>query len=293
MPTSPPSLSSHRPFLVWALVCSFWFLGLALVPAAPVAAQNEAAKPDEAPPAVAPVPAPKADEGAGVPPVAQKKSYLEWAIRASGPIGAFLVLLSLFFFAHVIRLFLEFRVSEAVPPALVERLELAIKDRKFQEAYDVCRDDNSFIARLVRTGVANLPGGRAEAKEAMNTVSEEIVIGMEQKISYLAVIGTLGPMIGLVGTIMGMIASFQEIATAAGSQPRADKVAEGISTALFITLEGVSLAVPAIFFFAFFRNRIAQIAMEANKIADRTINAFWNAARQGQSAKAPQPGASV
>ena len=58
------------------------------------------------------------------------------------------------------------------------------------------------------------------------------------KISYLAIIGTLGPMIGLVGTIWGMIMSFQEIATAAGAQPRPEKVAEGISTALFITLEG-------------------------------------------------------
>ena len=79
-------------------------------------------------------------------------------------------------------------------------------------------------------------------------------------------------MIGLVGTIWGMIMSFQEIATAAGSQPKPEKVAEGISTALFITLEGVSLAVPAIFFFALFRNRIAMITMEATKVADRTIN---------------------
>ena len=95
--------------------------------------------------------------------------------------------------------------------------------------------------------------------------SEEIVTGLEMKISYLAIIGTLGPMIGLVGTVWGMIMSFQEIATAAGAQPRPEKVAEGISTALFITLEGVTLSVPAIFFFAFFRNRIAQMTMEANK----------------------------
>ena len=129
-------------------------------------------------------------------------------------------------------------VSEAVPPALVEKLENAIKDRKFQEAYDACRDDDSFLARLVRTGIANLPNGRAEAKEAMNDDADEIVTGMEARISYLATIGTLGPMIGLVGTIWGMIQSFQEIATAAGSQPKPEKVAEGISTALFITLEG-------------------------------------------------------
>jgi len=210
---------------------------------------------------------------------------LSYLLKAHGdPLAAFIGLvllgLSVYFVAQVIRLSLEFRVSEAVPPALIDKLEAAIKERKFQEAYDVCRDDPSFLARLVRTGIANLPNGRTEAKEAMNTMAEEIVVTMEARISYLATIGTLGPMIGLVGTIWGMIRSFQEIALAAGTQPRADQVAAGISTALFITLEGVSLSVPAIFFYAFFRNRIALVAMEATKIADRTIAAFWTAARQ-------------
>ncbi len=205
-------------------------------------------------------------------------------LEASGPIGIFLLCLSVYFTAVVIRLFMELRLSEAVPPALVEKLEVAIKDKKFQEAYDACRDSESYLARLVRTGIANLPNGRPEAKEAMNAMTEEIVTGMESKISYLAIIGQLGPMIGLVGTIWGMIMSFQEIATAAGSQPKPEKVAEGISTALFITLEGVSLSVPAIFFFAFFRNRIAVMTMEATKVADRTINSLVAAAKQAKSA---------
>ena len=79
---------------------------------------------------------------------------------------------------------------------------------------------------------------------------------------------------------MGMIESFQTIANSGGSQPRSDEVAKGISTALFITLEGVTLAVPAIFFYAMFRNRIALIALEATKVADRTIGAFYTG-RQG------------
>ena len=209
---------------------------------------------------------------------------LRWAIEASGPIGVFLLCLSVYFTAVVIRLFMELKVSEAVPAPLVEKLETAIKERKFQEAYDACRDNDSFLARLVRTGVANLPNGRPEAKEAMNVMAEEVITGMESRISYLAIIGQLGPMIGLVGTIWGMIMSFQEIATAAGSQPKPEKVAEGISTALFITLEGVALAVPAIFFFALFRNRIAVITMEATKVADRTISSLVAAAKQAKSA---------
>jgi biopolymer transport protein ExbB len=250
-------------------------------PAKTDAAEKDApaAKDDNPPAAEAPAKsaaAPAAAEGA-LPQA--PKTMLEWAIKASGPIGLFLLLLSIYFTALVIRLFMEFRVSEAVPITLVERLETAIRDKKFQDAYDACKDNDSFLARLVRTGIANLPNGRQEAKEAMQTATEEIVTTLEMRISYLAIIGTLGPMIGLVGTVWGMIRSFQEIATAAGVQPRPEKVAEGISTALFITLEGISLSVPAIFFFAFFRNRIAQMTMEATRVADRTINALVAAAK--------------
>ena len=250
---------------------------------------QDAPKQDPAPAAAAPAPAaavdaaanePAANADAANPAPQQKKSLLWWAIEASGPIGFFLLCLSIYFTALVIKLFMELRLSEAVPAGLVEKLETAIKDRKFQEAYDACRDNDSFLARLVRSGVANLPNGRTEAKEAMNATQDEVVTSMESRISYLAIIGTLGPMIGLVGTIAGMIASFQEIATAAGAQPKPEKVAEGISTALFITLEGVSLSVPAIFFFALFRNRIAMMAVESAKVADRTIVALLAAAKQ-------------
>jgi len=264
------SRSSRSVGLTWALVALIWLGMLALVPSRRVSAQEppktEAAATGNA----------AATGGAEKPPA--PKSMLQWAIEASGPIGVFILFLSIYFTALVIRLFLEYRLSEAVPAPLIEKLDTSIKDRKFQETYDVCRDDNSFLARLVRTGIANLPNGRPEAKEAMDDVAEEIVIGMESRISYLATIGTLGPMIGLVGTIWGMIKSFQELATA-GAQAKPEKLAGGISTALFITLEGVSLSVPAIFFFAYFRNRIAQISTEATRVADRTINAFWTAAK--------------
>ena len=290
MPTPPWSpLAKTRRVRTWVLASLAWMLGLSfLVHFQPAVFAQDQKKPTakaEAPAAVEKTDEAPAKEDAATQdataaqPKKAPKSFLQWAWEASGWIGAFLVVISIGFTALVISLFMELRVSEAVPAPLVEILENLIKERKFQEAYDVCREDNSVLARLVRTGVANLPNGRPEAKEAMNTLADEIVVTMESRISYLATIGTLGPMIGLVGTIWGMIHSFQEIATA-GGQPQSDKVAEGISTALFITLEGVSLSVPAIFFFAFFRNRIAMIAMESAKVADRTILAFWNAAKQ-------------
>lgn len=264
----------HAVAMAWILLMVFFASSRAFA--------QEAAK--DADPAAAAAPA-HASTG--------KTSMLSQLLRAhSDPFSAFIGLsllgISIFFFAQVIRFFMEFRVVEAVPPALVDKIENAIKEKKFQEAYDACRDDNSFLAKLLRTGIANLTNGRAEAKEAMNVASEEMVVTMESRISYLATIGTLGPMIGLVGTIWGMIHSFQEIASAGGQQPRAENVAGGIATALFITLEGISISVPAIFFFAFFRNRIAQIAIEATKVADRTITAFEQAARQARTTQAPK-----
>ena len=284
-----PFASRSRAWYLGALLCCF-LTSLAVLPSARAFAQEPKKDAAEAPKAEAPAApaqaeaaAPAANAGGGEGSAAPaKKTALRWVIEASGPIGLFLLCLSVYFTALVVKLFMELRVSEAVPALLVEKLENAIKERKFQEAYDACRDNDSFLARLVRVGVAALPNGRADAKEAMADTQSEIVTNMEARISYLAIIGTLGPMIGLVGTIIGMIQSFQEIALSVGQQPKPEKVAEGISTALFITLEGVSLSVPAIFFFAFFRNRIAQMSMESAKVADRTISALLAAAKQNK-----------
>lgn len=291
MSISPP-LSRSR-WAGWGLAA---LIGLALAWSLPARGQEEAPAKDAAAPA-ADAPAAGATEpaagetnapanGSAQPEAPKPESFLMYAIKASGVIGGVIFLLSIYMVAVVIRLFMEFRINEAVPPPLVEKLELAIKDRKFQEAYDACRDDNSYLAKLVRTGVANLPIGRGEAKEAMNAASDEVIVTMETRVSYLAVIGSLGPMLGLLGTVWGMILAFQNISTS-GAQPRPDQLAGNIATALFTTLDGLILAVPAIFFFAFFRNRIALIAMEATKVSERTINAFWNAARQQPGAKAP------
>ena len=115
--------------------------------------------------------------------------------------------------------------------------------------------------------------GRAEAKEAMNATQDEVVTSLEARISYLATVGSLGPMIGLVGTVYGMILSFRVIATA-GASPQASQLAAGISTALFATLEGIALSIPAIFFHALFRNRIARLSLEVALAAEGLLEQF-------------------
>src|SRR4029077_7099397 len=136
-----------------------------------------------------------------------------------------------------------------------------LQKREFKEIFSIVKDDTSFFGRVLASGIAELPNGLAESGDSRERGGEAVTVEMEKKISMLAVLGTLGPMIGLLGTLKGMIASFSVIALS-DTQLKASEVSGGISEALILTFEGVALSVPAIYFFALFRNRIASLNVE-------------------------------
>ena len=162
-----------------------------------------------------------------------------WVIYSSGLIGALILGLSIYFVATVIRLFIELRLDVAMPQEEVARCEQFLEARNYQGLYDFASKCHSFYSRLVAVGIAELPSGLTEAREVMDRNADAETVDMERKISMLAVLGTLGPMIGLVGTLKGMIASFAVIALS-DMQLKASEVAGGISEALLLTFEGVA-----------------------------------------------------
>jgi biopolymer transport protein ExbB len=117
----------------------------------------------------------------------------------------------------------------------------------------------------------------------MERHGEAEAVEMENRISMLAVLGSIGPMIGLIGTLKGMIASFSVIATSE-AQLRTSAVAGGISEALLLTFEGVALSVPAIYFFAVYRNRVSSISVGTMLQADTLLVHFANTIRQRSTA---------
>ncbi|MHB1036944.1 MAG: MotA/TolQ/ExbB proton channel family protein [Pirellulales bacterium] len=212
----------------------------------------------------------------------QPKSYFWWFIESSGFIGAVILVLSMYFIATVGRLFVEMRAVVAMPPELVDECEDLVQQRDFKSVYNAVKDDHSFFARVLTTGIAELPNGLGEARDTMERVGEAVTVEMEKKISMLAVLGTLGPMIGLLGTLKGMIASFSVIAIS-DVQLKASEVAGGISEALLLTFEGVALSVPAIYFFAVFRNRVSMISVTTMVRADQFLRHMAHAARANKS----------
>jgi len=235
--------------------------------------ENKAAKP--------------ADDGEKTQPEEKRtEGFLHWVIRCSGFIGLVILLLSVYFVSTVARLFWEMRVDVAAPPEVVLQCEELLEQRNFKGIYGLVKEDDSFFSRMLTTGISELPNGLAEARDAMERVGEAITAEMEKKISMLAVLGTLGPMIGLLGTLKGMIASFSVIARS-DVQLKASEVAGGISEALLLTFEGVALSVPAIYFFALFRNRVIYIASSVMLTADQFLRHFSHAGRAKAPATAP------
>jgi biopolymer transport protein ExbB len=226
-------------------------------------------------------PAAAADESPSAQPT---MSWFSFIVKSSGPIGLLILLLSIYFVSTVARLFFELRISMAMPPEIIGRCEELLQQRDFKGVFEIVRADNSFFSRLLTTGISELPNGLAEARESMERVGDSMTVEMEKKISMLAVLGTLGPMIGLLGTLMGMIECFSVIARS-DIQMKASEVAAGISKSLVLTFEGVGLAVPAIYFFALFRNRVSHISVTTVVAADHFLRQFSHAAR----AKRPAP----
>jgi len=224
-----------------------------------------------------------APEGSKEPEV---ESFLAWVVRCSGLIGLVILLLSIYFVSTVGRLFWEIRIPMAAPPELTQHCESLLEQGDFKGIFNIVKEGDSFFARLLTTGIRELPNGLAEARDAMERLGEAITAEMEKKISMLAVIGTLGPMIGLLGTLKGMITSFSVIARS-DVQLKASEVARGISEALLLTFEGVALSVPAIYFFALFRNRIIHISSSVILLADQFLRHFSHAGRARAGSTTP------
>jgi biopolymer transport protein ExbB len=225
--------------------------------------------------AAEPAPAPAAGAATGSAPP-KKQSYLGWAFEALGWTYT-LVFLGLSFtgVALFVMNLLTARRDNVVPVHLVEGFEAHLNEKRYQEAYEMAKNDESFLGQVLSAGLAKLSSGYDQAIEAMQEVGEEENMKLDHRLSYMGLIGTISPMVGLFGTVDGMIRSFSIIAISEQA-PKASDLAKGISTALFTTLLGLFIAIPAIAAYNILRNRIARLVLEVGILSEGLMSRFEN-----------------
>ena len=227
-----------------------------------------------------------AQEGGGEAP--QKNIFVHVLESAGWLFGPLLILMSIMLIVLVVLLMLDLRMSVAIPPGFVDEFIDTVNKRRFKEAFEMARNDTSFLGRVLTAGMSRLQYGIEDARDAALNMLESIRSGKEQINNYTAVIGTLGPLVGLVGTVLGMIRAFMSLAT--GGPPNPAMLSKGISEALSITFLGIAVSVPAIFFNAFFRNRITKVSMDTGHIADDLLTQMYhNSKKAGATPSGPTP----
>ncbi|MEO1527128.1 MAG: MotA/TolQ/ExbB proton channel family protein [Planctomycetota bacterium] len=201
-------------------------------------------------------------------------SLLGWVIGSLGYtyLTVFLVL-SVTLVSLFVMNMLAARRETLCPQELVESFEEKLNAKQFQEAYDMARTDESVLGQVLSAGLAKISRGYNKALEGMQEVGEEESMKLEHRLSYMALIGNLSPMIGLFGTVQGMIASFRVIATSP-TTPKPSELAQGISTALFTTLVGLAIAIPAIAAYNILRNRVARLLLEVGVQSENLMSRF-------------------
>jgi biopolymer transport protein ExbB len=233
------------------------------------------------------------DKGAApAAPPAPKRNIFMHIIKSVGWVFGFtLLVVSIALVTLVVLLSMELRMTSAIPPTFVEDFTDTVNKRRFKEAYELAKEDTSFVARVLTAGMSRLQYGIEDAREASFSMLDSVKAGKEQLIVYLATIGTLGPLLGLVGTVFGMILSFMTLSS--GSQINAQQLADDISHALVITLLGIGLAVPAIFCHAFFRNRLIRLTHDAGTVADDLLTQMYYNSKKPATAPAPEHAAAA
>lgn len=162
--------------------------------------------------------------------------------------------------------FLTIRRRELMPDGLDIRVRELLSAGKLQAAEKKCRDEPSFLSFVILHGMSEVEDGWPAIEKALEDASAEQAARLFRKIEFLSVIGNLAPMIGLLGTVTGMIIAFQQVAGSQGAAG-AGELAEGIYQALVTTVGGLIVAIPSLAAFAFFRNRVDQLVAEASYLA--------------------------
>ena len=220
-----------------------------------------------APPLVA---APQRESGAEE---ATTRSFLQ-IIFSGGITGALLVLVLLALSVGAAYLIFDqlmsIRRKDLMPDGLGEQVRQALKNGQVSEAKQLCTAQPCLLSFILLHGISELEFGWSAVEKSLEDALAEQSARLLRKVEYLSVIGNIAPMVGLLGTVVGMIFAFQQVATTQG-EASAPQLAEGIYQALVTTVGGLLVAIPALAAFAIFRNRIDQFVAEAAYIAQHVF----------------------
>lgn len=211
-------------------------------------------------------------------------------VFSGGPIGitimVVLILSSVAAVALAIEQWLAIRRDKLIPPKLSDEVRSLLAAGQLATAQSKCGQHENFLAFILSRGLAEADGGWDAVEKAMEEAATEQSARLMRRVEYLSVIASIAPMLGLLGTVVGMVMAFKQVAETQGAA-RPAELAEGIYTALVTTVAGLMIAIPSLAAFAMLRNRVDELVAEAIYAAEHATLPLKRFVRQRGRASRP------
>lgn len=213
--------------------------------------------------------------------------YFDFFVVKGGPIAFVLIILSVVTIALTIEHAVSIRRATIIPGEAARHTKTLIDKKQYLEAIRFTAEDPSMLGHVLNAGLLEASNGFAAMDRALEDTLEERSARLYRKTEYVHIIGNVSPMIGLLGTVTGMIMLFAQI-HAADAFPGARIVADRIAVALITTFWGLAVAIPALSIYAVFRNRIDVLTAECALAAEHLLSVFKPGGGQDLTDAAPQ-----
>jgi len=193
--------------------------------------------------------------------VVEQKTLFE-LFKATGVVGVLLVLTSMVGTALLIQYLVNLNEAKIGNPALLGEVDALLSENDLDGAFTLVQADQSYAAKVLAGAIGRSPGGYEEAMRGLEESAALQGFKLTAKLSYLSLVGNIGPLLGLLGTVTGMISSFQVIETLAAPTP-AD-LAKGVYESLVNTTMGLFISIVFLTAYFFMKNKVSDITLQAN-----------------------------
>ena len=169
----------------------------------------------------------------------------------------------------IIQLAISMRKDKLAPPPLVDSLRQLIASGNYQESWETCNANRNYLANVLRAGLSRIGRGKDAVEGGLAEHGLREATLLRTKNSYLSVIGVVSPMIGLLGTVIGMMGAFSVLGASGMGNPK--ELAGKISEVLLATASGLFIAIPAFVAYYIFRNMSQASIVHADDIVNTLV----------------------
>ncbi len=199
-------------------------------------------------------------------------------IRFGGPVMGLLLFISALAISIVIERLLHYHRAQINLMGFLEGIRNVLRQSNFVEAISICDATPGPVAQLVRAAIISRNAGREEMRDALEETGLMEVSRLEEKLNLLATIAQITPLIGLFGTVLGMIEIFAAVAAEDNFYPGVTALAGGVWTALLCTAAGLAIAIPSYAAYNYLVSRVNSIVLDMEKASTEIINIVSEAA---------------